>query len=441
MSLKMSKNVSIGNIDDEWTNFLTNKCDDTSSDDQSTIHYNLSDDEHEIINDDIEKASEYSDTYSDTFNYTHTMSVPEPTDIYISTKSKIAYLTQPVDLNIFWQIPVISYCYPKNGVIKKQIKINSKTPEELAIVQEKLQNESMVDQHIMSHIDNPDGRIKFKDIRKITIGISTKDIMSYRSKKKQAFYNCFVMILRLKIDDKFREFHVKVFNTGKLEMPGVQSDKMFQILLNYIVEILQPFYTNTLTYSENSDTVLINSNFNCGFYINREVLYDILRTKYNIQAIYDPCSYPGIQCKFYYNNDIGIQSGIQITTENKNKYKNITEVSFMIFRTGSVLIVGMCEEYVLQDIYAFLKSLLKTEFKHICQKLITATDLANKEKKKKTRRKTIHIVTGITDVNDTTNDVSNDASNDTANDTSSITVVKKQRKPRKSKKIALLEIV
>jgi hypothetical protein len=442
MSLKMSKNVSIGNIDDEWTNFLTNKCDDTSSDDQSTIHYKLSDDEHEIINDEIEKASEYSDTYSETFNYT--MSVPEPTDIYISTKSKIAYLTQPVDLNIFWQIPVISYCYPKNGVIKKQIKINSKTPEELAIVKEKLQNESMVDQHIMSHIDNPDGRIKFKDIRKITIGISTKDIMSYRSKKKQAFYNCFVMILRIKIDDKFREFHVKVFNTGKLEMPGVQSDKMFQILLNYIVEILQPFYTNTLTYSENSDTVLINSNFNCGFYINREVLYDILRTKYNIQAIYDPCSYPGIQCKFYYNNDIGIQSGIQITTENKDKYKNITEVSFMIFRTGSVLIVGMCEEYVLQDIYAFLKSLLKTEFKHICQKLITATDLANKEKKKKTRRKTIHIVTGITDVNDTTNDVSNDASNDTANDTSNditITVVKKQRKPRKSKKIALLEIV
>ena len=131
---------------------------------------------------------------------------------------------------MFWDIPTISYSTPENGVIKKQIKINSKIPEELELVQEKLQKELYYDQHIISHIDNPNGRIKFKDIRKVTIGISKKDIMSYRSKKKQAFYNCFVMILRIKIDDLFREFHIKVFNTGKLEIPGVQSEDMFQIV-------------------------------------------------------------------------------------------------------------------------------------------------------------------------------------------------------------------
>jgi hypothetical protein len=339
------------NIDDEWSNFLTNKYEEESSEDENN---NL----HDEFNEDDEELNSTTEISWD---------VPEPTNIYISTKSKIAYLAQPVDLKIFWDIPIISYSTPQNGVIKKQIKINSKTPEELDVVQERLKKENLVDQHIMSHIDNPNGRIKFKDIRKITIGVSTKDIMSYRSKKKQAFYNCFVLILRLKFNDRYREFHVKVFNTGKLEMPGVQSESMFQILLNHIITILQPFYSEPLTYSENSDTVLINSNFNCGFYINREVLYDILRSKYNIQAIYDPCSYPGIQCKFYYNNDIGVQTGMQITTENKDKYKNITEVSFMIFRTGSVLIVGMCEEFVLQDIYNFLKALLKTEFKYICQ--------------------------------------------------------------------------
>jgi TATA-box binding protein (TBP) (component of TFIID and TFIIIB) len=248
-----------------------------------------------------------------------------------------------------------------------------------------LANELYYDQFVMSHIDNPNGRIKFKDIRKITIGISKKDIMSYRSKKKQAFYNCFVTILRIKFDNTFKEFHIKVFNTGKLEIPGVQSEPMFKTVLTHIINILQPFYEEELTYIDKNDTVLINSNFNCGFYINREILYDILRNKYNIQAIYDPCSYPGIQCKFYYNNDLDIQNGMQITTENKDKYKNVIEVSFMIFRTGSVLIVGMCDEYVLQDIYQFLKALLKAEFKSICVKLITAADLALKEKKKKMR--------------------------------------------------------
>ena len=431
----MALNITT-NIDDEWNNFIANKYDDDTSDtENNNSHDEIIENKHQL----------------NTIPTLTDADIPEPTDIYISTKSKIAYLTQPVDLKIFWDIPTISYSTPQDGVIKKQIKINSKTHEELELVQQRLQTELYYDQHIMSHIDNPNGRIKFKDIRKITIGISKKDIMSYRSKKKQAFYNCFVMILRIKIADLFREFHIKVFNTGKLEIPGVQSEPMFQTVLNHIINILQPFYTTPLTYFENSDTVLINSNFNCGFYINREILYDILRNKYSIQAIYDPCSYPGIQCKFYYNNDIGVQTGIQITTENKQKYNNITEVSFMIFRTGSVLIVGMCDEHILHDIYYFLKALLKTEFKSICQKLILPGDLTNKNKKKKIRRKTIHIVTGINveESAATLDETISISINHTETDNTSdqeflIPIVEKSKKEIKSRKLkgkAKLEII
>lgn len=377
------------NIDDEWSNFLTNKY--NNDDDES-----ISDDDNDSADNMFSNINEENDTFD--------IQLPEPTDIYISTKSKIAYLENPIDLSIFWQIPVISYSTPTNGVIKKQIKLNSKSPEELVDIQERLKKELYFEENIMSHIDNPNGRIKFKDIRKITIGLSKKDIMSYRAKKKQAFYNCFVMILRINFENIFKEFHIKVFNTGKLEIPGLQSDAMFEIVLENILLILQPFHTYKLAYKQTSDTVLINSNFNCGFFVNREVLFDILRNKYNIQAIYDPCSYPGIQCKFYYNNDIGIQNGIQITSENKDKYKNITTVSFMIFRTGSVLIVGMCDENVLKVIYNFLKNLLKTEFKYICQKLISNEDMISKDKKKKIRKKTINIVTGINDIQNENND-------------------------------------
>lgn len=372
------------NIDDEWSNFLSNKYNNNDDDDNSCSHEDDYDDESNKL------FSSHNNKNEEIF-----INPPEPTDIYISTKSKIAYLTNPIDLGIFWEIPVISYSTPTNGVIKKQIKLNSKTPEELMDIQKRLQNELYFEEQIMSHIDNPNGRIKFKDIRKITIGLSKKDIMSYRAKKKQAFYNCFVMILRIKFENLFKEFHIKVFNTGKLEIPGLQSDAMFDIVLENILHVLQPFHSYKLEYKQTSDTVLINSNFNCGFFINREVLFDILRSKYNIQAIYDPCSYPGIQCKFYYNNDIGIQNGIQITSENKEKYKNITEVSFMIFRTGSVLIVGMCNETILKEIYNFLKNLLKTEFKYICQKIISNEDIISKNKNKKIRKKTINIVTGI----------------------------------------------
>jgi hypothetical protein len=359
-------------IDEEWDNFISNS-------------YNNKELDNDIITDYPEFNTENMkpDLYD--------INAPEASSIYISTKSKIAYLTEAVDLKIFWNIPVIPYGTPTNGVIKKQIKINSSSQEELDLIEEKLQKEIYFDQQIMTSINNPHGRVKFKDIRKITVGISKKDIMTFRNKKKQAFYNCFVMILRIKIEDRYKEFHVKVFNTGKLEIPGVQNDDIFETVLLNIITTLQPLSNNIISYKKTSDTVLINSNFNCGFFINREALYDILKYKYHIQAIYDPCSYPGIQCKFYHNDEIQEQSGRQSDSKETKKKKNITEVSFMIFRTGSVLIVGMCDDIILLEIYQFLKSLLKTEFKSICQKIITPEMIINKNKKRKIRKKIINI--------------------------------------------------
>jgi hypothetical protein len=218
--------------------------------------------------------------------------------------------------------------------------------------------------------------------------------------------------MRLKMDGIFKEFHIKVFNTGKLEIPGVQSDPMFECVLLNIISTLQPYVETKMSYKKTSDTVLINSNFNCGFFINREVLYDILKYKYKIQCIYDPCSYPGIQSKFYYDPKIGIQTGL-MTSGDTNADK--TEVSFMIFRTGSVLIVGMCEECVLVEIYNFLKQLLKAEFVNICQKIINK-DGALKLKKKKIRRKMIVVTSDEVEVDSENLVISNDEEDDDDDD-------------------------
>jgi hypothetical protein len=370
------------NIDQEWANFISAGCDDDVSSDDEEINEILKQTTEEFMS-----ANLSADLTSE---------APKSTNIYISTKTKIAYLNTPIDLKqIFWQVPVIPYAKPSNGVIKKQMKFNSTTLEELLFIQDKLKDETYFEEHVITHIDNPAGRIKFKDTRKISIGVSKKDLLSYRCKKKSAFYNCFVLILRMRVENTFKEFHVKVFNTGKLEIPGVQSETTFEFILSQILDTLQPYVTETLGYKDNSnETVLINSNFNCGFFINRESLYDILKFKYNIQSIYDPCSYPGIQCKFYYNPEVDLQIGCQISEENKKLYSNISEVSFMIFRTGSVLIVGRCDENVLMIIYEFLKIILNNEYKNICQRNIKtgeANEIIVKDKKKKIRRKNITI--------------------------------------------------
>jgi len=365
-------------INDEWEKFISSSYDDEYSENIEELNTISDENTSFTINDRMNSNNE---------------EIPKATEIYISTKSKIAYLNREIDLKeIFWNIPIVPYAMPKNGVIKKQIKFNSTTQEEVDIIQENLKKELYFEEQVLTSINNPNGRIKFKDIRKISVGISKKDIMSYRSKKKSAFYNCFVMILRIKINEIFKEFHIKVFNTGKMEIPGIQNDTIYETVLSTILTTLQPHIKEPLGYLQKSDTVLINSNFNCGYYISREVLFDILKQKYNIQCIYDPCSYPGIQCKFYYNPNVEVQTGKQISAEDKEKYPNIVEVSFMIFRTGSILIVGMCDDNVLYVIYDFLKKILVDEYYKINQR-VAQKDVVDKTKDKKIRKKNILIVT------------------------------------------------
>jgi hypothetical protein len=312
--------------------------------------------------------------------------IPKCTALYISTKTKICYLNKPIDLkNVFWKIPIIPYHLPQIGVVKKQMKFNSTLQEEVTDILTKIVDYDYVDNYIISQIINPDGRIKFKDIRKISIGLSKKDITSYRCKKKSAFYNCFVVILRLLQNDKFKEINVKVFNTGKLEIPGIQDAETLETVLNLLTEILKPIIADnelslplslSLSYlTDKSETVLINSNFNCGYYINRDNLYNLLKYKYKISSNYDPCSYPGIQCSFYYDSSLKQQTGMMpngfiCNKKIQNKAKcdinvGITSVSFMIFRTGSMLIVGKCTEPILYEIYNFLCKLFETEYLNI----------------------------------------------------------------------------
>ena len=359
------------NIDDEWESFISCVDDDEEDDTLDAMVENTNMISADILNETCPKAS----------------------NIYISTKTNISYLNRPIDLKlVFWQIPIMSYAETRPGVVKKQMKFNSLYPEELQLIQTRLLDEVCVEENVITSINNPTGRIKFKDIRKVSIGISQKDLMSYRCKKKSAFYNCFVMILRMKYMGRFKEFHVKVFNTGKLEIPGIQTEESFLQILDMVIEIMQPYVPEKLEYLPNTtETVLINSNFNCGFFINRESLFDILKTKYNIQCIYDPCSYPGIQCKFYYNPKDDTHNGSRLSALDLKTAVNIVDVSFMIFRTGSVLIVGKCQEPVLMVIYEFLKKILLDEFKQVGIKLQDPTILSTKNKNKKIRKKTIMV--------------------------------------------------
>ena len=332
------------NIDDEWEKYF------------------LQNDKQNDIDNDYNEGIDPLET-SD--------SAPIATELYISTTTTISYLNIPIDIHsVFWEIPVMLYSVPKEGVVKKQMKFVCSSQEELDEILLKKNAYECVDELIISKNTTSDRKQKFKDVRKLSIGLSRKDITSYRCKKKGAFMNCFVVILRLLYNDSYKEIHVKVFNTGKLEIPGIQNDAILTKTLDLLVEILMPIVKTTYM-KEKNETVLINSNFNCGYYIDREKLYKKLKYTYKINSVYDPCSYPGIQCEFYYNAALEINTGSQAAASagpllgGVEDLQEIHKVSFMIFRTGSVLIVGKCSQVILYKIYDFLCDILVKEYLHI----------------------------------------------------------------------------
>ena len=313
--------------------------------------------------------------------------ITKPSELYISTQTKIVFLSHMINLNeTFWKIPMVKYHDPIVGVIKKQMKFISLSEEDLQNMLKNIDKNMYSEQNIISRITQNDGRNSYKDIRKVSIGLCKKDITSYKCKKKGAFYNCFALILRLKIKGKFKEIHVKVFNTGKLEIPGIQDNQILEKVLSLLCDILESINKKSFTWdSSKIQTVLINSNFSCGFYIDRDKLFNRLKFHYKINSAYDPCSYPGIQCEFYYtfNNDkqLGTQpSYFSDTTK-------CLKVSFMIFRTGSILIVGKCNNTILNEIYEFIKNLLEIEYDNI--KCSQQKENSLLPKKKKIRKKTI----------------------------------------------------
>jgi hypothetical protein len=144
---------NLNNIDEEWKNFITTSNNEYDSDEE----YDYDDIKLNNVNDGNENNIVSSNLFEeiDLQNISEN-DIPKSTNIYISTKTKIAFLNQPINLKeMFWIIPVLQYMEPKNGVIKKQIKFNCGTEEELQDIQDRLKHENHYDEQIITSIKNP----------------------------------------------------------------------------------------------------------------------------------------------------------------------------------------------------------------------------------------------------------------------------------------------
>uniref|UniRef100_A0A6C0H633 Uncharacterized protein n=1 Tax=viral metagenome TaxID=1070528 RepID=A0A6C0H633_9ZZZZ len=300
-------------------------------------------------------------------------------ELYISTISKVFQLNRPIDLSVFWNIDIIDYDTFQEGIIKKEQQFIFYNKNEYIEFEEKYLKKyyyyNFVNYKTMESDNILNKHKKFKDVWNVSIGISKSNFIN---KKKKYFINCFILIMRIKIQDSFKEFHIKIFNTGKIDIPGIKNDHHIQIILANIIKILDNASNSSFQFLDKQETILINSNFSSGYYFYQNKFYDLLKNKYNIKCFYDTsCFYQGIQCDIYYDliND-KLCVSIPYKTEEKkmtkinikNKNSQFVNIKIKIFRTGKINILGKFEKNVLYKSFDFIKNILNTEYEQIYEK-------------------------------------------------------------------------
>ena len=149
----------------------------------------------------------------------------------------------------------------------------------------------------------------------------------------------------------------------------------------------------------NYKIVLINSDYFVGFEIRRDDLHSILINKYNIYSSYEPCIYPGVNSKYYWNKDYKDAQFLgKCYCESNCSGKgtgegdgNCKKITISIFQSGSVIITGARSMEQIVDAYNFINKVFKENYDKI--KKINAPFLEKEDVKpnQSSKKKTIKI--------------------------------------------------
>lgn len=210
------------------------------------------------------------------------------------------------------------------------------------------------------------------------------------------FFNSVTLIVSI---EKKKEVNVKLFKNGKLQLTGIPSiesgGRAVWIVKKYIEDTYQ-INLKIEKYLGQYDirTVMLNTCYEVGFPIHREVLYEVLVGQYNLVAMYDTEGYPGVRLHYYYNpKTIGTpHEGVcRCNPTCKGGGDNLNEcrrISVAIFQSGKIIIAGGCHEMKpIEHAYAFLNNLLHESHQNI-RKYITTPPRATPKKKRVSSGKT-----------------------------------------------------
>jgi len=147
-------------------------------------------------------------------------------------------------------------------------------------------------------------------------------------------------------------------------------------------------YFPNLCKVKNYKIVLINSDYYLGFEIKRNVLHDLLVNKYNIFSSYEPCIYPGVNSKYYFNTEYLDKPYIgkcycDIYCDgkgNSNGNGNCKKITVAIFQSGSIIITGARDMEQIKNAHNFINRVINDNYNSIKKDDVTFLNVSEKKK-------------------------------------------------------------
>ncbi len=214
------------------------------------------------------------------------------------------------------------------------------------------------------------------NVKKLKVGKKKK------RREKKNFYNQVSLIFRsatlmgldpekLSLKERFKTVNIKLFINGSIQMTGCKHldniKKSLEILFeklkiskavlnNNLKFEIKPFVDDITKLNINGVTnfkiVMINTNFNILFQINREKLHQLLKDN-NFDVTFDPIIHACVNIKFHIPN-----------TLNKT-------ISIFVFESGSITIAGSNSCQQVLETYNFINKLILNNYNLLLSKPIT----------------------------------------------------------------------
>mgnify|MGYP000992928687 CR=1 FL=1 len=209
--------------------------------------------------------------------------------------------------------------------------------------------------------------------------------------KRKNFYNQVTMIIKI---NNTNRISVKLFKNGSIQITGCKLissvvwclDKLFKILDKPIIEMdnktgkeMKTYFVEYYMFLDIRNIysfriVMINTNFDIKFKINRERLYECLRLD-GYDCTYDSARYAGVIIKYANTIEnetideqkiVGFEKSCKGKNANNKKHNKKPITSIFIFGNGSIIITGSrCYRYII-ECYKFINAYLINNYKKIC---------------------------------------------------------------------------